>query len=69
MKKVILLLMFCIVVLALCTWGNRLSKAPAADKVELRPELVPFYLVTRIPEFFIPPKQHNDACADACRKI
>lgn len=69
MKKVILLLMFCVIVLALCSWGNRLAKSSDVDKVELRPDMVPFYLVTSgIQQFFIHPKQNNSACRNnACR--
>jgi hypothetical protein len=50
-----LLLLLCIIILAFNTWRDRSVQSPTPANEELRPELVPFYLVT----FSIPGLSNN----------
>ena len=46
MRKIMLLLMLCIVILAFSTWRDRSIQSPPPASEELRPEMVPVYMVT-----------------------
>ncbi|WP_298733240.1 hypothetical protein [uncultured Chitinophaga sp.] len=60
MRKVMLLLLLCIVILAFSTWRDRAIQSPTPVSEELRPEMVPFYLVTfSITGFNAVPKKCN----------
>jgi len=60
MRKIMLLLLLCIVILAFSTWRDRSIQSPTPVSEELRPEMVPFYMVTfSIAGFNAIPKKCN----------
>jgi hypothetical protein len=68
MRKVMLLLLLCLTILAFSTWRDRSIQSPAPDTEELRPEMVPYYLVTfSIPGYSNLPKKCS--CANGFQKI
>ena len=61
MRKVMLLLLLCLIVLAFSTRRDHSIQSPPPANEELRPEMVPFYLVTFSITKYAAPKKCNGA--------
>lgn len=61
MRKVMLLLLLCLIILAFSIRRDHSVQSPTPAHVELRPEMVPFYLVTFSITKYVAPKKCGGA--------